>query len=323
MSSAGAPRRSVPTAAFSRRSWRCSPRPTIDCRDKDAESSASAARRPDASRERTSERDGESGHVVERQSSLDGGPFSPPAPSAAERSLSRERDREPDAARDALPLGLRDARDRPRSGAAEQIRACAGPRGSCRTAACSIFPANARRPRRSRRPKRPRANSSGSPCRRAPTTRARSAPSRRKTPRATSSGPRRSSTPPRTCGSRRRSRSPIRGSPTRSARPPSPGYVGLPIARIVEVHDRTLVFDEKFAPPVLVCAAHPTVEGWLDRVIGWIGDKLDELARYAADATAGGGLQSADYLMLQCLNREIPVAQAFPLVALRPSRAPV
>ncbi len=90
-----------------------------------------------------------------------------------------------------------------------------------------------------------------------------------------------------------------------------PGYVGLPIARIVEVHDRTIVFDEKFAPPLLVCAAHPTVEGWLDRVIGWIGNKLDELARYASDATAGGGLQSADYLMLQMLNREIPVLKHF------------
>ena len=90
-----------------------------------------------------------------------------------------------------------------------------------------------------------------------------------------------------------------------------PGYVGLPIARIVEVHDRTLVFDEKFAPPLLVCAAHPTVEGWLDRVVGWIGAKLDELARYASDATAGGGLQSADYLMLQMLNREIPVLKHF------------
>jgi type VI secretion system protein ImpJ len=90
-----------------------------------------------------------------------------------------------------------------------------------------------------------------------------------------------------------------------------PGYVGLPVARIVEVHDRTLVFDEKFAPPLLVCAAHPTVEGWLDRVVGWIGAKLDELARYASDATAGGGLQSADYLMLQMLNREIPVLKHF------------
>ncbi len=90
-----------------------------------------------------------------------------------------------------------------------------------------------------------------------------------------------------------------------------PGYVGLPIARIVEVHDRTLVFDEKFAPPVLICSAHATVEGWLDRVIGWIGNRLDELARYAADATAGGGMQSADYLILQCLNREIPALKHF------------
>jgi len=90
-----------------------------------------------------------------------------------------------------------------------------------------------------------------------------------------------------------------------------PGFVSLPIARIVEVHDRTLVFDEKFAPPVLVCSAHPTVLGWLDRVIGWIGAKLDELARYASDATAGGGLQSADYLMLQMLNREYPVLKHF------------
>ena len=92
---------------------------------------------------------------------------------------------------------------------------------------------------------------------------------------------------------------------------PRPGFVSLPVARIIEVHDRTLVFDEKFAPPVLVVAAHPTVEGWLDRVIGWIGAKLDELARYAADVTAGGGLQSADYLMLQLLNREAPVLAHF------------
>ena len=90
-----------------------------------------------------------------------------------------------------------------------------------------------------------------------------------------------------------------------------PGYIGLPVARIVEVHDRTIVFDEKFAPPLLVTAAHSTVEGWLDRVIGWIGAKLDELARYASDPTAGGGLQSADYLMLQLLNREIPTLKHY------------
>src|SRR6202000_2417992 len=34
-------------------------------------------------------------------------------------------------------------------------------------------------------------------------------------------------------------------------------------------------------------------------------------ARYARDPTAGGGLQSADYLMLQLLNRETPVLSHF------------
>ena len=86
-----------------------------------------------------------------------------------------------------------------------------------------------------------------------------------------------------------------------------PGFVGLPIARVVEVRDRAIVFDERFAPPVLTCAAHPVANGWLDRVIGWIENKLEELARYAADPTAGGGLQNLDYFMLQLLNRHIPV----------------
>ena len=90
-------------------------------------------------------------------------------------------------------------------------------------------------------------------------------------------------------------------------RSPKPGYLNLGIARIVEIRDRLIIFDERFAPPVLVCSAHPVVTGWLDRVIGWIDNKLEELARYAADPTAGGGLQSVDYFVLQLLNRSIPV----------------
>ena len=108
-----------------------------------------------------------------------------------------------------------------------------------------------------------------------------------------------------------------------------PGYSGLAIARIVEVRDKAIVFDEKFAPPVLTCAAHPVVEGWIDRVIGWVENKLEELARYAADPTAGGGLQSADYFVLQLLNRHIPVLKHFrrsryvhPGAALRGAAAP-
>ena len=86
-----------------------------------------------------------------------------------------------------------------------------------------------------------------------------------------------------------------------------PGYIGLGIAKITEVRDKTIVFDEKYVPPVLVCHAHAVVEGWIDRAIGWIDNKLEELARYAADPSAGGGLQSVEYLVLQLLNRHIAV----------------
>jgi type VI secretion system protein ImpJ len=58
---------------------------------------------------------------------------------------------------------------------------------------------------------------------------------------------------------------------------------------------------------MLVCSAHPVVDGWINRINGWIENKLDELSRYAADPTSGGGLQSVDYFVLQLLNRQIPV----------------
>ena len=92
---------------------------------------------------------------------------------------------------------------------------------------------------------------------------------------------------------------------------PKPGYINLGIARILEVRDRTVLIDEKYVPPMLICSAHPVVDGWIDRVIGWVDNKLAQLARYAVDPSAGGGLQSVDYLMLQVLNREIPVFKHF------------
>ena len=88
---------------------------------------------------------------------------------------------------------------------------------------------------------------------------------------------------------------------------PKPGYVSLAIGEILELSDKKIIFEQRFVPPVLVCSAHPAVLGWLDRVIGWVENKLEELARYAADPSAGGGLQSVDYFVLQLLNRNIPI----------------
>ena len=90
-----------------------------------------------------------------------------------------------------------------------------------------------------------------------------------------------------------------------------PGYIGLGVARILEVRDKQIVFDEKYVPPILICNSHPVVDGWIDRVVGWIDNKLEELARYAADPTAGGGLQSVDYFVLQLLNRHIAVLKHY------------
>jgi type VI secretion system protein ImpJ len=84
-----------------------------------------------------------------------------------------------------------------------------------------------------------------------------------------------------------------------------PGYQCLKIARILEVRDNVVILDETFVPPVLTLMSNPVVSGWLDRVIGWVETKLGSLARYAADPSSGGGLQSADYLMLMLLNREV------------------
>ena len=90
-----------------------------------------------------------------------------------------------------------------------------------------------------------------------------------------------------------------------------PGYLNLGIARVLEIHDRNILFDEKYVPPMLMCSAHPVIDGWISRIIGWIDNKLEELSRYAADPTSGGGLQSVDYLVLQLLNRAIPVLKHF------------
>lgn len=86
---------------------------------------------------------------------------------------------------------------------------------------------------------------------------------------------------------------------------PKPGYQCLAVGRINEVRDGVISMDDTFAPPALIIGAHPVMTGWLDRVIGWVETKQEGLARYAADPSAGGGLQATDYFMLLLLNREI------------------
>ncbi len=92
---------------------------------------------------------------------------------------------------------------------------------------------------------------------------------------------------------------------------PKAGHYNLRVARILEIRDKAIVFDEAICPPLLMSTAHTVAKGWLDRVIGWVETRLEALARYAADPSSGGGLQGQDYFMLQMLNREINVLRHF------------
>lgn len=102
---------------------------------------------------------------------------------------------------------------------------------------------------------------------------------------------------------------------------PKPGYQCLRLGRIHEMRDGVVALDDTVPPAAMAIAAHPILAGFLTRVIGWVEAKLENLARFAADPTSGGGMQAADYLMLMTLNREIGVLRHFAGMAhLHPER---
>lgn len=90
-------------------------------------------------------------------------------------------------------------------------------------------------------------------------------------------------------------------------RTPKPGYQNICLGRIIEMRDGIVSIDDTVPPTGLVLSVHPSFEGYLSRVLGWMEAKLSGLARYAADPSSGGGMQATDYLMLMVLNRELPV----------------
>ena len=183
------------TVACSRRSLRCSPRPTIACRTGAEAARATGLVYVSARRARDGRGPGpdreRGGNVVEREGPLVGGTVPSAASSPAGRPLSRKRARKPGAPVTPYPWGFVDARDRPRSRAAEQIRAAPGRRRHARRRAVRF---SRRKPGAGADHD---ARGGGGPARLADHARAgrqqraRSARRRRKTRRATSSAPRR------------------------------------------------------------------------------------------------------------------------------------
>ena len=86
------------------------------------------------------------------------------------------------------------------------------------------------------------------------------------------------------------------------------GRITVGLARIREVQNGQLIFDERYIPPTLDVRSIPRLSGFLTDILGRVDQRADELALRAVEATDGGAETFASFLLLQALNRWAPDA---------------
>ncbi len=85
------------------------------------------------------------------------------------------------------------------------------------------------------------------------------------------------------------------------------GRVLCGLAHIRELQGKRAMFDDRYIPPVQdIAATRPLKHGLVD-ILGRCEQRSDELAMRAVEATDGGAETFASFLLLQALNRWIPV----------------
>jgi type VI secretion system ImpJ/VasE family protein len=87
------------------------------------------------------------------------------------------------------------------------------------------------------------------------------------------------------------------------------GRVTLGLARVREVQNRRVMFDDRYIAPTLDSAAAPRLRGGLSDIVGRASQRAEELALRAVEATDGGSDTFASFLLLQALNRWLPVLE--------------
>jgi type VI secretion system protein ImpJ len=85
------------------------------------------------------------------------------------------------------------------------------------------------------------------------------------------------------------------------------GRVCIGLARIREMINGRVFFDERYIPPVLDIRASQRLAGFLSDIIGRAEQRVDELATRAVEATEGGSETFVSFLLLQALNRWTPL----------------
>ena len=85
------------------------------------------------------------------------------------------------------------------------------------------------------------------------------------------------------------------------------GRICLGLARIREVQNGRLIFDDRYIPPALDIRASDRLRGFLTDIVGRAEQRIEELAVRAVEATDGGAETFASFLLLQALNRWTPM----------------
>jgi type VI secretion system protein ImpJ len=85
------------------------------------------------------------------------------------------------------------------------------------------------------------------------------------------------------------------------------GHVTLGLARVREVANKRLMFDDRYIQACQDLRASARLKGGLADILGRAEQRAEELAIRAVEATDGGAETFASFLLLQALNRYCPV----------------
>jgi type VI secretion system protein ImpJ len=84
------------------------------------------------------------------------------------------------------------------------------------------------------------------------------------------------------------------------------GRICVGLAKIREVQNGQLRFEDRYIPPCLDVRASPRLAGFLTDILGRAEQRAEELALRAVEATDGGAETFASFLLLQAINRWVP-----------------
>lgn len=85
------------------------------------------------------------------------------------------------------------------------------------------------------------------------------------------------------------------------------GRITVGLARVRELQNKRLMFDDRYIPSSHDIRASQRLKGGLSDILGRADQRADELALRAVEATDGGSETFASFLLLQALNRWAPV----------------